>query len=176
LGVRVRKGGPEDVAAVLTLFDGAVKWLVARGSEDQWGSAPFSSSAARVEQARGWGRGGGLRIAEAGATAVGAMVLGAAPAYVPPAAEPELYVQALVASREHPAGRGAGRLLLEHAREEALARGLGLLRVDCWVGGGDALVRYYESAGFTPTERFMVDSWPGQVLECRLPLRQGAVR
>ena len=39
-----------------------------------------------------------------------------------------------------------------------------------------ALVRYYESVGFTPTERFMVDSWPGQLLECRLPPRQGAVR
>ena len=98
MGVRVRKGGPQDVAAVLTMFDGAVKWLVARGSEGQWGSAPFSSSAARVEQARGW------------------------------------------------------------------------------AGDDGALVRYYESVGFTPTERFMVDSWPGQLLECRLPPRQGAVR
>jgi hypothetical protein len=28
-------------------------------------------------------------------------------------------------------------------------------------------VRFYESAGFTPTERFDVQGWPGQLLERR---------
>jgi GNAT superfamily N-acetyltransferase len=176
LGVAVRKGGPRDVEAVLALFDGAVRWLADRGLTGQWGSAPFSTSSERIGQARGWGRSGGLRIAHADGTPVGAMVVGAAPAYVFPAREPELYVRALVSSREHPAGRGAGRLLLAQARAEAVDRGLGLLRVDCWAGGEGALIRYYESAGFTPTERFMVGDWQGQVLEQRLPVddRTGA--
>lgn len=60
------------------------------------------------------------------------------------------------------------RLLLDHARAEAADRGLGLLRVDCWAGGGGALIRYYQSAGFTPTVRFMVGDWQGQLLEQRM--------
>jgi GNAT superfamily N-acetyltransferase len=90
------------------------------------------------------------------------------PVYVLPAGEPDLYVQALVSSKQHPAGRGAGLLLLDHARAEAADRGLELLRVDCWAGGGGALIRYYQSAGFTPTERFMVGDWQGQLLERRV--------
>jgi GNAT superfamily N-acetyltransferase len=96
------------------------------------------------------------------------MVVGDSPVYVSPGREPNLYVLALVSSKEHPAGRGAGRLLLDHARAEALKRGLGLLRVDCWAGGDGALIRYYQSAGFTPTERFMVGDWQGQLLEQRV--------
>jgi GNAT superfamily N-acetyltransferase len=168
LDVLVRKGGPRDVDAVLALFDGAVRWLTDRGLTGQWGTAPFSTRPERMEQARGWGRSGGLRIADAAGTPVGAMVVGNSPVYVVPAREPDLYVQALVSSRDHPLGKGAGRLLLDHARAEAAERGLGLLRVDCWAGGGGALIRYYRSAGFTPTERFMVGDWQGQLLEQRV--------
>jgi GNAT superfamily N-acetyltransferase len=95
------------------------------------------------------------------------MVLGPAPSYVPAVSEPELYVQLLVTARSH-AGRGIGRLLLEHARAHAAARGAALLRVDCWAGGDGGLVRYYQAAGFAPTTRFTVQDWPGRVLERRL--------
>jgi hypothetical protein len=30
------------------------------------------------------------------------------------------------------------------------------------------LIRYYQSAGFTPTERFVVCDWQGQLLEQRV--------
>jgi len=43
-----------------------------------------------------------------------------------------------------------------------------LVRVDCWAGGDGDLQRYYESQGFSPTVRFTVDDWVGQVLERRL--------
>jgi hypothetical protein len=56
---------------------------------------------------------------------------------------------------------------------KALARGLALFRVDCWAGGDGAPIRYYQSAGFTPTERFMVGDWQGQVLERRLAAGDG---
>jgi GNAT superfamily N-acetyltransferase len=76
-------------------------------------------------------------------------------------------VNLLVTDRSF-AGRGVGAALLDHARDLAVARGLGLLRVDCYAGDDRALVRYYESVGFTATEPFTVGEWPGQVLERRL--------
>ena len=100
--------------------------------------------------------------------AAGAIVLGDAPSYAPPATEPELYVQAFVTDRER-RGQGVGAALLERACAETVARGLRVLRLDCWGGGDRALVRYYERAGFTPTERFLVGAWEGQVLERRFP-------
>jgi hypothetical protein len=92
VGVRVRNGGPQDVEAVLGLFDGAVRWLTERGLTGQWGTALFSTRPERIAQARGWARSGGLRIADADGTAVGAMVVGESPVYVFSAREPNLYV------------------------------------------------------------------------------------
>jgi hypothetical protein len=57
---------------------------------------------------------------------------------------------------------------LDHARADCLARDLTLLRVDCRAGGQGKLVRYYESAGFTPTQSFDREGWPGQLLVQRL--------
>jgi GNAT superfamily N-acetyltransferase len=94
----------------------------------------------------------------------GAVHVGEATAYAPPATEPELYVRALVARH----GSRAGRELLRVADELARERGVSLLRVDCYAGGDEALVRFYESAGYTRTDTFEVKGWPGQVLERRL--------
>jgi GNAT superfamily N-acetyltransferase len=165
--VRIRAGRPRDAAAVPAMLDGAVRWLVAHGRQEQWGAEPFSAKPDRVVLVQQWATGGGLRIAEADGAPAGAMVLGAAPSYVPAVSEPELYVQLLVTARSH-AGRGIGRVLLGHAQAEAAARGAALLRVDCWAGGDGGLVRYYQAAGFTPTVRFTVDDWQGQVLEQRI--------
>jgi GNAT superfamily N-acetyltransferase len=163
----VRAGRPRDAAAVLAMLDGAVRWLVAQGRQGQWGEESFSAKADWVALVQGWASGGGLRIAELDGAPAGSLVLGAAPSSVPAVSEPEVYVQLLVTARSH-AGRGIGRVLLGHARAEAAARAAALLRVDCWAGGDGALVRYYQAAGFTPTVRFTVDDWQGQVLEQRL--------
>jgi GNAT superfamily N-acetyltransferase len=160
----IRRGRPDDAEAVLAMLDGAVRWLASTGRSGQWGTEPFSADRDRVAQVRRWAAGGGLRIADTDGEAAGAMVLGQAPAYVPAADTPELYVLLLVTSRAH-AGRGVGAALLHCARAEAAERGATRLRVDCWAGGDVALVRYYQSAGFTPTARFTVGTWEGQVLE-----------
>ncbi|KAB1904370.1 GNAT family N-acetyltransferase [Micromonospora sp. AMSO31t] len=170
--IAIRPGGPADAEAVLRLLDSATAWLVARGRTGQWGTEPASTDPRRVAQAQAWTTGGGLYLATLGDTAVGALVVGSATAYVPPATEPELFVNLLVTDRAH-AGHGIGARLLAYAAELARERGLGLLRVDCYGGDDRALVRFYEGCGFTATDRFTVERpgrppWPGQVLERRL--------
>jgi GNAT superfamily N-acetyltransferase len=169
--IEVRRGTRADVDVVLGLLDGATEWLVARGRTDQWGTEAHSTNPRRVAQITGFADDGGLWIAESGGRVVGALAVGDALPYVPPATEPELYVRLLVTDRAF-RGAGIGASLLDHAR--SLARGLGvdLLRVDCFAGGDGALIRYYEKQGFTRAEAFAVpvnDSvWPGQILFRRL--------
>ncbi|SCG71203.1 GNAT family N-acetyltransferase [Micromonospora halophytica] len=170
--ITIRPGGPDDASTVLRLLDDATAWLVAHGRTGQWGTEPASTDPRRIAQAEAWATGGGLHLAEAGDAAVGALVVGAATAYVPPATEPELYVNLLVTDRAY-AGHGIGARLLAYAAQLARARGLGLLRVDCYGGDDRALVRFYEGCGFTATDPFTVERpgrapWPGQVLQRRL--------
>jgi GNAT superfamily N-acetyltransferase len=166
-GVRIRVGEISDAPTVLTLFDRAVEWLVVQGRLGQWGSEPWSAQGRRVRQMHDYAADGGLRIAEIDGVVAGAAHVGDAPSHAPPAPVPELYLEALVTDREH-AGRGIGRALLRYACAEAIAQGATQLRLDCWAGGDQALVRYYERAGFTPTERFTVPGplgdWEGQIL------------
>lgn len=164
-------GGLSDVDAVLGLLDGATEWLVALGRTDQWGTEPHSTNPKRIDQIRGFADNQELWIAEADGKVVGALAVGAALPFIPPAAEPELYVRLLMTDRAAQ-GSDIGTELLDHAR--SLARGLGvdLLRVDCFAGGDGALVRYYEKQGFTRAETFTVPinntDWRGQILVERL--------
>ncbi|MEV4692276.1 GNAT family N-acetyltransferase [Micromonospora echinospora] len=168
----IRPGGPGDAPTLLRLLDSATAWLAERGRTDQWGAEPASIDPRRIAQADAWAAGDGLYLAEIDATVVGALVVGAATDYVPPPTEPELYVNLLVTDRAY-AGRGVGARLLEYAAERARERGVGLLRVDCFRSPDQALVRFYESCGFTATETFIVERtgrepWTGQVLERRI--------
>ncbi|MFJ2028006.1 GNAT family N-acetyltransferase [Streptosporangium sp. NPDC087985] len=164
----IRDGRLDDVPAVLRMFDSAVAWLTAQGRTGQWGSEPFSTNPARVEQATSWASASGMRIAEIDGEPAGCLVLGPAMPYVSPAPEPELYVQVLVIDQRFH-GRGVGSVLLERAVAEAAEQGVSLVRVDCYAGDDGRLVKYYESQGFTRTETFKVGEWPGQILEMRLP-------
>ena len=174
ISMRIRHGGPQDVPAVLALFDEAVVWLAAQGRSGQWGTEPWTGNAKREEHTRERAAGGGMRIAEdEDGTVLGVMVItGQHKPYVPSADKPELYVDLLLTSRRH-RGRGVGAALVERARAEAVERGLGLLRVDCYAGGDGKLVRYYEGVGFTPVQKFTVNEWPGQLLQMRLSEPEG---
>ncbi|WP_017594276.1 GNAT family N-acetyltransferase [Nocardiopsis potens] len=166
--MRIRKGGAGDVPAVMAMLDGAVRWLAARGRSDQWGSLPWSEIPERVRAIRDRAEGGRLWIAEDGGAPAGALGLGGEPLpYVAPAPEPELYIDLLVTDRRF-AGRDVGGRLLGFAREQARERGVALLRVDCWAGGDGALIEYYRSRGFTPTERVPVRGTAVQVFEDRV--------
>jgi GNAT superfamily N-acetyltransferase len=179
----MRPGGPDDIAAVLALGDDAVAWMNARGNTQQWGTAPWTGSRAREAVVRDQAHGGGMRIAEdqdgtvpgttvPGTTVLGALVITEIPAaYVPAVAERELYVNLLLVSRRH-SGQGVGAALIGHAKQEAAARGIGLIRVDCWAGEDGSLVRVYERYGFSRVQEFTValpaGAWPGMLLAMRL--------
>jgi GNAT superfamily N-acetyltransferase len=171
--MRIRGGGPDDVPAVLALGDEAVRWMNARGNVQQWGTAPWTGDDKREAAIGGQARGGGMRIAEdQDGTVLGAMVITEErQRYVPPAGEREVYVNLLLVSRRH-GGLGIGAALIEHARQEAVARGIGLIRVDCWAGEDGSLVRVYEKYGFSRVQEFTVTlpagEWPGMLLAMRL--------
>jgi GNAT superfamily N-acetyltransferase len=170
--ITVRPGGPNDVPAVLALLDGATEWLVAQGRTDQWGTQPHSTSPWRIGQISGYAAEGGLWIAEYDGRPVGALAIGEAKPPVPPAEEPEIFVRLLVTDRTL-TGQGLGRALLDHARQMARDAGVKVVRLDCFAGNDGALIRYYESQGFTRGVPFNVQrenapDWPGQVLVQRL--------
>ncbi|WUH97050.1 GNAT family N-acetyltransferase [Spirillospora sp. NBC_00431] len=168
--MRIRVGNMEDVPAVLALYDRAVEWLVASGRSGQWGSEPWSTKPKSIERVRRFARSGEMRVAEHDGEVVGAMRLGAAPQTIPPAGEPDLFLEALVIDRRV-AGLGVGKALLDQARAEAAERGIDLLRVQCWAGGDQGLVRYYERAGFVQSGRIKsaaFGGWEGAILSQRL--------
>jgi GNAT superfamily N-acetyltransferase len=165
--MRINPGGPDDIDTVLALLDDASAWLVSIGRTGQWGTEPHSTNPRRIAQVTEWAGTGRLHLAHLDGRVAGALAVGEAMPYVPPATEPELYVNLLVTGRAF-AGRGVGARLLDHARTIARERGAHQLRVDCYAGDDRALVRYYERQGFTPTETFAVGEWPGQLLVQRL--------
>lgn len=163
-GIIFRRATQADAAAVLQLFDEAIEWFKTFGNDQQWGIKPWSTQDRQVARIREACALPGAWVAEHEQIGVcGALVLGDAMPYVPPAESAELYVRLLIASR-HPGARGVGRAMMRFADEEAKAAGVSQLRVDCYAGGSGNLVRFYESCGYERLLTFDEDGWPGQVL------------
>jgi ribosomal protein S18 acetylase RimI-like enzyme len=165
----IRSGGSDDISAILALLDQAAEWLVAQGRANQWGTGRQSTNPHRLEQAKSWAA-GGLSVAVADNEIVGALIVGSPPTWAPAISEPHLYIKLLVADRRY---RGVGARLLEHAQVLAQGIGVRLLRLDCFAGDDDKLVRYYEGNGFTVTAEFEGKAydgspWPCAILEQRL--------
>lgn len=166
--MEIRRGGAADAPIMLAMLDGAVAWLAARGRTGQWGDRPWSDDPRRVERITEIARGDEIWVAEVRGRPAGIMALSPEPMhYVAPADEPELYIKLLVTDRAF-AGRGVGRALIGKAADEARARGVGLLRVDCYGGGDGRLVDYYRRNGFEAVAEFTVGDWPGRLLARRV--------
>ncbi|MEU4803913.1 GNAT family N-acetyltransferase [Actinosynnema sp. NPDC023587] len=166
--MRIRRGGPADLAVLMAMLDGAVAWLDASGRTGQWGSEPWSADEKRAARVAARVREDAVWVAEVDGEPAGVLTHAPqAPEYVPAIDEPELYVRMLVTSRAF-TGLGVGGALLDHARDQARLLGVGLVRVDCYAGGDGRLVRYYEGNGFTRVREFLVGDWPGQLLEDRI--------
>lgn len=168
--ISIRDGGPDDIPAILGMFDSAVAWLVAQGRTGQWGSTPWSENPKAVAMVERYVAQGSPYIAEVDGVPAGTLTLTDSPgSHIPAVDEPERYVH-LLASERRFKGYGIGSALLAHAAEETRRAGVSLLRVDCYAGDDRKLVAYYEGNGFTATEAFVVgaDKWPGQVLARRV--------
>ena len=168
--ISIRDGGPDDIPAILGMFDSAVAWLVAQGRTGQWGSTPWSENPKAVAMVERYVAQGSPYIAEVDGVPAGTLTLTDSPgSYIPAVDEPERYVHLLASDRRFK-GYGVGSALLAHAAEETRRAGVSLLRVDCYAGDDRKLVAYYEGNGFTATEAFVVgaDKWPGQVLARRV--------
>lgn len=168
--MEIRRGDVRELPVLLDFFDEAVEWLVSRGNAGQWGTEPFSTQPKQRDRVAGVIDAGDLWIAEVEGEPAGALVVSEnRKDFAPPVDEPELYVALLVVSRRH-AGAKIGSRLLDFARGQARARGIALIRVDCYAGGTGDLVRYYTRNGFTPTQTFTLrgGDWPGQLFEQRL--------
>ncbi|MFI6462767.1 GNAT family N-acetyltransferase [Streptomyces sp. NPDC050528] len=168
--ISIRDGGPDDIPAILGMFDSAVAWLVAQGRTGQWGSTPWSENPKAVAMVERYVATGSPYIAEVDGVPAGTLTLTDSPgSYIPAVDEPERYVHLLASDRRFK-GYGVGSALLAHAAEETRRAGVSLLRVDCYAGDDRKLVAYYEGNGFTATEAFVVgeDKWPGQVLARRV--------
>jgi GNAT superfamily N-acetyltransferase len=166
--MEIRKGGADDIPAILALLDAAAAWLVARGRTGQWGTEPLSTRPGVVRKVHEYVDEGTPWLAEIDGEPAGTLILTPGPgAGIAPAAEPEQYVHWLAADSRF-AGRGVGAALLAHAAEKTRRQGIGLLRVDCYAGGDGRLVTYYEQQGFTRTETYESNGWRGQVLERRV--------
>lgn len=171
--MHVRTGSVSDLADTLSLLDDAIAWLAAQGRTGQWGETPFSAVEARVEQIRTMLSDRTARIAEDDGAVVGVCVLADQPLpYVEPAAIPEIYLQLLVTDRTR-SGSGIGRTLVDDAVEIARQRGVTQMRLDCYAGDDQALIRTYEGLGFALERRFTVDTgqpepWPGALLRMEI--------
>ena len=165
--VDIRAGSAADADFLVGMFDEAVAWMTARGQGAQWGTQPWSEQPDKVKRVHQMAGELELWIAYFEQAPAGALALSEQPpSYVQPASGRELYVRLLITSRKC-AGNGIGAALLDHARAQARQRSIDLVRVDCWAGAEGRLIDYYVRNGFTPTERFDVKGWPGQILEDR---------
>ncbi|KAF5573446.1 acyl n-acyltransferase [Fusarium pseudoanthophilum] len=86
-----------------------------------------------------------------------------------------VFLDFLIADHRVPSAqrKGAGMALLEHVKAYASEHGKRAIFLDCWIGGTDKLVRYYESAGFSPVQDFEYnkkngDVWPGRLFRLDL--------
>ena len=167
LRIPLRLATLSDVPAILALADEAVEWLVARGITDQWGTTAPSAGTEWPDRLLAGIGAGEIRVAVSGADVLGVLRVGPAPPYVPAALEPERYVRLLLTSRSR-APWGLGPELLQRVCEEAVASGVGLVRLDCYRSPDRKLISVYERSGFRATEEFTVGELPGQVLERRV--------
>ncbi|MFE0775339.1 GNAT family N-acetyltransferase [Streptomyces sp. NPDC058861] len=166
--MKIRKGGPEDIPAILAILDSAVVWLNDKGITAQWGTDPFTARPAAVRQVEETVAEGDLWVAEIDGTPAGTMTLTPHPGkHVPHAEEPEVYIRLLATDKKFH-NQNVGAALLRHAAAETRRKNVSLLRVDCFAGSEGRLIAYYEKQGFTRTDTFAVGDWQGQILERRV--------
>ncbi|KAI4269363.1 MAG: hypothetical protein L6R38_007493 [Xanthoria sp. 2 TBL-2021] len=191
---QIRTASSSDVlvrATFLHLFDESVVWLTSRGLSSQWGSEPLKNDPVHIKKVEKIIEQCTVLLATPVKTEVsssGPAVLGIClfssshrshPKVIPPASEPEYYIQLLLTSRSSPSTKGLGSAFVTEVDRIARERGIGLIRLDCYAGGEkgeEGLVRVYERMGFQKAGgllNYYESGWLGQVMERKVDVRRG---
>ncbi|TMQ96676.1 GNAT family N-acetyltransferase [Actinomadura soli] len=136
-------------------MDSVLKWLVAQGRPEQWGTVPFSQQPGFPDRVADWTSQGVITIAERGGACVGLMAAapGASPR-VPAGVVPEgsMFIHTVMTDRG-PDGRGVGSVLLAHAEHLARTLGAPALALDHWAGSPE-LGRIYDEHGYVQVAEY----------------------
>ncbi len=166
--MRISLARPDQVPAILTLFDESVTWLDEKGLTGQWGTTPFSQHPRMRERFAEWIEQGALFVAEIADDLVGVLAVGGPPpayalSYLEGRPGPAYYLEAFTTKRQYQ-GQGVGGGLLRWAEAYSRERGIAYLRLDCWAEN-PGLTGYYERSGYTPCGEMLIGSWRGQLFE-----------
>jgi GNAT superfamily N-acetyltransferase len=154
--LQIAQAEPEDLAAVLDIFDDVVAWLVAQGSVKQWGTTPFSANPRLVERFREHIANDTFLIALKEEKAVGAICLNFSyPPYCWQGAPNDCAYVHPFGTSPSVRGQGIGSALLRCAEDYARRHNKPYLRLDCFAGT-PKLLAYYESEGFEARGEFLV--------------------
>lgn len=115
--------------------------LKALGIPEQWGTEPLSAAPRRIAQVTEWVRSGGALLAVTDAGDAGCLVVGTAPSYVSPKRHPSATSTCWsLAVTRGPAAWVDGCWSAQRTIAQRLD--VDQLRVDCYAGGDQALVRF----------------------------------
>lgn len=163
--LRIAQAEPDDLPAILGIFDSAVAWLLAQGSSKQWGTTPFSEIPRMVERLRGHIANDTFLVALKADQAVGAICLNCSyPPYCWQGAPDDCAYVHPFATAPAVRNQGVGSALLRCAEDYARRHGKHYLRLDCFAENPKLLV-YYESEGFESRGEFLVGEWHGRMYE-----------
>ncbi|WP_304516301.1 N-acetyltransferase [Cellulomonas sp. JH27-2] len=156
--LRVEAAAAEDVEALFALRRSLEDWMVKRGLV-QWpvGSLPRERVAEQVAS-------GQVRVVRDDDGIVASLrLMWSDPDFWGDDATPAVYVHGLMVDRRA-TGSGLGRRLLDWAREQGKAAGVGLQRLDCRTTN-PSLRAYYESLGFVAVGRQVFPTFEVTLLE-----------
>lgn len=156
--LHLRLATARDVPALLSLMDAVLKWLVAQGRPEQWGTVPFSQKPGFPDRVADWTSQGVVTIAERESACVG--LLAAAPMippHIPGGIVPggSLFIYTVMTDRG-PDGRGVGAALLAHAEHLARTHRAPAIALDHWADSPE-LGRVYNAHGFITAAEYTVE-------------------
>ncbi|HLV81217.1 MAG TPA: GNAT family N-acetyltransferase [Chthonomonadaceae bacterium] len=163
--VTLARAEPDDLAAVLDVFDASLAGMVAQGNTLQWGTTPFTQLPRMVERFRQHLANDVCYVALKEGDVVGALVVNCThPNYCwPNPTQNAAYVHPF-ATKPAVRGQGVGALLLHRAEQYAVEQGKVYLRLDCYAEQ-PKLCAHYERCGFAPRGEFFVGDWRGMMYE-----------
>ena len=171
--VRIARGEPADLTAILAIFDDAVAWLGAESIASQTTMLSAAEVPTMVERLRIHLENDLFLLAEYGGELVGALAVN----FVPPSycwkdavAGDAVYVHPFATERAIE-GVEIDALLLDFAWKYALDQGKTLLRLDCFTESTQDVsysIPAYVQAGFEQRGEFQIEGWQGMMFEKRL--------